>query len=78
MTVTLASTQTELALWLEARSQAAGGLSFSLNGRSLTRHNLAEINSMIGTLTRQERSFLDAARSGKSATRMGFSVAKFN
>lgn len=64
-TITLASVQTELQLWLDARASAAKGLTISLNGRTLTTQNLAEIDNMINKLSRQEQSLLSRQRTGK-------------
>ena len=79
-TITLVSVQADLALWLAARAAAAGGLSFSLRGRSLTRQDLTAINAMINTLSRQEANLLrarDAAGNGVSSGRISFSVGAF-
>lgn len=77
-TITLATVQADLALWLNAKTAAAQGQSFSLNGRTLSRQDIKEIRITIAELSRQERNLLDAARTGKNNGRLGFSVVRFS
>ena len=48
---TLEEAQAELELWKEAKRKAATGLSYTINGRQLTRQNLAQINVEIAFYT---------------------------
>jgi len=77
-TITLATVQTDLAAWRAALTAASSGASFSLNGRTLTRQNVSEIKRMVAELSRQERDFLDASRTGKAASRLGGSLGRFS
>lgn len=45
--ITLNQAQAQLNLWLEADTAVAGGQSYSIGGRSLTRSNAAEITNKI-------------------------------
>lgn len=45
--ITLAQAEAQLASWLAASTAVAGGQSYSIGDRTLTRANAAEIQSMV-------------------------------
>lgn len=71
---TLTEVRTELTAWYAARAAIANGQSFSMNGRSLSRANLPDINANIAMLERKEKSLQNAA-AGRSP--FGASLARF-
>jgi len=78
-TITLATVQTNLALWLAADAALATGQMFSMNGRSLTRTDAEEVRKQINFWSGQEARLERGARnSGKDNSRVGFSVAKLS
>jgi len=72
---TLTEVRTELTAWYAARTAAARGQTFSMNGRSITKANLPEIHAMISQLERREKSLQNVA-AGRSP--FGASVARFS
>jgi hypothetical protein len=76
-TITLATVQAELQVWLDARTKAAKGQSVSIQGRSLTTQDLTEINNMIARLSRQERNLL-LQQSSATGRRTFGSLGRFN
>lgn len=75
-TITLASTQTELAAWVAARAALVAGASYSMNGRTLTSHDLAEVKRTISELSSLEARFLEAQRTGNGIRRFNRSVGR--
>lgn len=59
---TLSEAQEELAVWKAAKRAAATGQSYAIEGRSLTRQNLSEINAQIDFFAE----VADALTSGRS------------
>ena len=59
---TLEEAEAELAVWKNAKRAAATGKSYTIEGRSLTRHNLSEINAEIDRFT----AIVDALSGGGS------------
>ncbi len=45
--ITLAQAQTQLSLWLDADAKTARGQAYSMDGRSMTRADAAEITNKI-------------------------------
>ena len=75
MARTVTQIQAELDVWYEARLAAANGksitISTSAGSRTVSQHDLTEINSLISQLNRE----LTAATTGR---RHDFAVANFN
>jgi|GEM_PF-6821233 len=76
-TITLASVQAELQVWLDARTKAAKGQSISIGGRSLSTQDLKEIDAMVNKLSRQETKLLTQQQSGSTRKTLG-SLARFS
>ena len=62
MSITLAEAQAQVAAWREASLALAKGASYTLDGRSLTRANAAEVKQMLDYWTRLETQLRRAAR----------------
>jgi len=69
MAITLAQAQAKLALWLAAEDAVAGGQSYSIGGRSLSRVDVAKIAERI-THWNREVDRLTAGRSGLRVQRV--------
>jgi len=74
MAQTLAQVQTSLAAYYAALDELAKGRSVTINGRSWTAEDSAEIRSTITWLERRETA-LQSAAAGRP--RLGASVARF-
>lgn len=48
----ISDVRAEIDLWLKARAALAGGASYSIGGRTLTRQDLDTVNSMLTQLNR--------------------------
>lgn len=68
--ITLAQAETQLAAWIAASTAVAGGQSYSIAGRSLSRVDAGEIRDQITFWDGKVRS-LAAAVSGRRRTRYG-------
>lgn len=68
-TITLARAQSELSAWLDASTALSTGQTVSMNGRTLTRSDVAEVQSMINYWSRMEAKLLGRAQ-GETRDRM--------
>lgn len=76
MTINLASAQANLAAWTAASLALAEGQSYTLNGRSLSMANAAEVREMLNYWSGVEARLLNAAATGKNR-RVGVALARF-
>lgn len=76
MSVTLASAQAQLTAWTAASLALAEGQSYTMNGRSLSLTDAAEVREMLNYWSNIESNLLAAQSSGKTR-RAGFSLARF-
>ncbi len=72
--MTLSEVQALLVVWKAALTAAAGGKSYTIDNRQLTRHNLAEIWGMVQQLERKEAALTAAAAGSTSRA----ALADFN
>jgi len=72
--VTLSQAQAQLATWLAASTAVASKQSYTINGRSLTMANAAEIRENIDYW---ERRIVALERIAAGRSRHGFSVCSF-
>lgn len=75
MAITLSDAQTALSNWLTADAAVAKGQSYSINGRSLSRVNAAEIREQIVFWTKVEAQL---QRKANGQRRIGISLARLN
>lgn len=76
-TLTLARAQSELAAWLDASTALSDGQSVSMNGRTLTRADAAEVRNMINYWSRMEAKFLARQHGDRDRMRGNPGLAKF-
>lgn len=78
-TMTLAIAQAQLTLWIAASTALAGGRSFSMNGRTLTREDATQVREMITYWSGIEAQLLHRAQLDGTTDRgrAAFGVARF-
>lgn len=74
-TITLSEARENLTAWTDASKAVAKNQGYSINGRSLTRANAAEVRSMIDYWSRIVSSL---ERQAKGGARVGHSLARFS
>lgn len=75
MAITLSQASAQVSAWEAASLAVAGGQSYSINGRSLTRTNASEIREMLDYWLQME---IKLKRAANNESRVGVSIAKFN
>lgn len=75
MPISLAQATAQVTAWEAASTAVAGGQSYSINGRTLTRTNAAEIRDMLNYWVKMETRL---QRSANSEPRTSVSLANFN
>lgn len=76
MSITLASAQEQLAAWTAASLALAQGQSYSMNGRSLSMTDAAQVREMVAYWSGIEARLLDAAATG-TTRRASIALARF-
>ena len=73
--ITLSQATAQVAAWEAASTAVAGGQSYSINGRTLTRTDAAEIREMLNYWIQMETRL---TRGANNEPRTSISVANFN
>lgn len=78
MAITLTEAQEQVTAWKAASLALAKGLSFSMNGRALTRTDADEVRKMIAYWSRIEANILSGQQSGRDRSRTTPGLVRFS